>query len=198
VRKVIIIVSLVSLVFMSAGNILRILTNPAYLVWPTLPWLLSLLLVIPGLIGSVAALIMYGVYSYRQERAKEQQFKQWGLIVRTNMDLLRRPTEKFKPYQREVWLQLALFVSLGLCMLSTPIVNVILPQVVPFPSGPYTRVNYIKQKDYEKTFPQIETTFDLILFTGAPVSILLCTFLSKDLAKKSKIKSAKRSPLPPS
>jgi hypothetical protein len=75
---------------MSAGAILRILTNPGDLVWPTLPWLLSLLLVIPGLIGSVAALIMYGVYWYRQERAKEQQFKQWGLIVRTNMDLLRR------------------------------------------------------------------------------------------------------------
>ena len=184
-RKGVMIGSFVSFMFLSAGLIIRVLTNPMNLVWPALPWLLSSLLITVGFMVMVAALILYIIYWYRQERAKEQQFKRWGMVVRTNQDLLRCKVEKARPYKREVWLQLALFVSLGLVLLSTPVMGLILPQVVPPPSGPYTSENYRKQQDYQENFPRIEATFDLIFWPGAPVSILICTFLSKDLAKKS-------------
>ncbi len=165
-RKATMITSCISFILLSVSLIIILLTNPAELVWPTLPWFLSASLMIAGFIVMFVALICYTIYFYQQERAKERIFKRWQLSTRA-ISLLHSKAEEVKPYKREVWLQLALFISLGLVMMSSPAIELILLQIVPYSESPF------------------EATLKLLFWPVAPASVFICTFLSKDLASQN-------------
>jgi formate-dependent nitrite reductase membrane component NrfD len=93
-RKMAIIISLVSFVCLGAGLIIRLLSKPEDLLSPTLPWRLTSFFLIAGNLILLVAMLFYILYQYRQEKTKERQFKQWGMVLLANKDLLRSKREE--------------------------------------------------------------------------------------------------------
>jgi hypothetical protein len=151
-RKGAIIASLVSWMSLSAGSIIQVFTKLLQLSW---------LLITVAFVLWLAALILAGIYWYRQEQAREQQFKQWGMVVHTSLDLLRCKAEAARPYKREFWLRLVAVISVGFVMLFVHVV--------------------------ELSLPQIGATFYLIAWPCIPAVMFICLVLSRDLAKVSAI-----------
>ena len=147
-RKAVIIVSLVSMMFVSADFIIPVFPKLAQLSW--LPLLL-------GFIAILAAVILDQIYAYRMDRVKKQQLEQWGIVVQTNIDLIRCKAKEVRPYKREFWLYFAKYISIMFVIIASDVMRLILPQ--------------------------IEATFHWVVWLIVPVSIFIYTFLSRDLTK---------------
>ncbi|MGB8346809.1 MAG: hypothetical protein WCD86_18115 [Ktedonobacteraceae bacterium] len=164
-RKSLILVALVSVLFLSASLIIQILSVSAEFS----RWVWSGVLV-GGTLLIGSALILFVLYYFRQGRAINQQFKQqeWNPIIQR--ELFRgKIAEAKRPYRRESRLFLIVLASMALTVLSLPLANFIVSYAV----------NFYDQQQH------IQKIADIACLLCIPISILVYALLSKDFTRRS-------------
>src|ERR1700730_14695017 len=110
-RKTLIFVSFLSYLLLIINLACRLL--PSALSSRILSWLLTPVVIVLVILLLLAPLVLLVIYLFRQILAQERQLKQLGFIKKSNREILQNKNEKLQRYQREIRLQLALFVSFG-------------------------------------------------------------------------------------
>ena len=167
VRKALILVSLASVFFLSAGLIIPILSVLAHFVsWS------------PGLEGVggiflLVAFIFLAVYYVRQGRAITRQVKQRGIAPLTRRDIFHNKTVEAKPYLREV--------RIGVILVAECVFFVLVMNVADF------IISYTIDSSYSSSpGQQIQKISALVYLLTTSASILVYAILSKDFTKNQR------------
>jgi len=193
-RKVIMALSFVSFALISVSIALSlffnrwVFTEPLKEVRPVYFSRWSSILILTGFIFFFVSFFVYSYFYIRMGLLRDKRLERLGSTSKSLRGFFLSKDERIKPYKREVLLEMICLLCLFITPISLSVGNFISFPMPPEPAftAPYTnqkRVAFIIYEENQNSYQQLKGMFDMVFTPITPLSIFICTLLSRDLTK---------------